>query len=176
MPAKAKTPAIESVEQLHETIDEIARLEVEQRRLEAERDQAIQVIRDEHDGAIEAAKKRIKALLALAETYGLARREAVFGKTKSSSSKLARFGFREGNPALCLLNRKWTWAMVLDALKTIGRSEFVRTTEEVDKDKLKIARLSDSQLAEIGCRLDQTERFFVEPKSDDAERITTPAA
>lgn len=172
MPAKPKIPAIESIEQLHATLDEIARLEVSLRAKEAQRDKAIQIVRDEHDGPVEQLKKRIKSLVALSETYCLGRRGDVFpGRSKSSASALAKFGFREGNTALCLLNRKWTWDEAKNALKRIYQTRFIRTVEEVDKDGIKAAGLTDAALADCGLRLDSTERFYVEPKGEDAERI-----
>jgi len=170
---KKKAPAIENIEHLEATIDDIARLEVQLRAKEARRDRAIQLVRDEHDGPIEEQKKRLKSLVGLAETYCLARRAEVFpGKAKSASSALARYGFRDGNPTLALLNRKWTWDSVLAAIKTSCILGLIRTKVEVDKEALKTACLTDAQLAAIGTRLDATERFFVESKSEDAERIT----
>lgn len=175
MPAKPKKPiplALANLDQLHTTVDEVAMIEVEIRSLEAARDKAIQTVRSEHDGKIEGLKKRIKNLVSIAETYSVARRETVFGKLKSAASRLTRFGFRDGNPSLCLLNKKWTWDLVLSELKKTGKDEFVRTVEEIDKDKLKGSKLTDVELAAIGCRLDSKERFYVEPKTDDATRIT----
>lgn len=174
MPAKKKTavPAIETVEQLHETVDEIARLEVEKRRLEAERDQAVQSIVALHDGRIEEIKKRLKALLSLSSTFAVAHKATIFGRLKSAFSKLARFGFRDGNPSLCLLNRKHSWESVLAALKESGRTEFIRTVEEVNKEKLKDAKLSDADLAAVGLRIDQGVKFFVESKAEEASRLT----
>lgn len=175
MSAKKKTPAIETLEDLNSTIDDIAKIEVEIRRREADRDAAIHLIREDHDGQIEILKKTMKGLVAIAETYSLARRESIFGKLKSAASRLAKFGFREGNQTLCLLNKKWTWAQVALAIKDSGKIEFLRTIEEIDKDKLKTSKLTDAELAALGVRLDSKERFYVEPKTDDAERITSEA-
>ncbi len=170
---KTKT-AIETTAHLEATIDEIARLEVTQRAKEARRDKAIQLVRDEHDAPLEDLKKRIKELTKLAETYCMAHRSDIFpGKAKSAASALARFGFREGNPTLSLLNRRWTWEMILTTLKGRDLFKFIRTKEEVDKDALKSSGLSDADLAALGLRLDTTERFFIDSKSEDAERISS---
>ena len=72
-----------------------------------------------------------------------------------------------------MLNRKWTWATVLEHLKGLGR--YVRTVEEVDKESIKAAKMSDGELAGMGLRLDQKERFYIEPKADEGERVTVPA-
>ena len=82
---------------------------------------------------------------------------------KSADTALAFFGFRIGNPTLKLLNRKWSWESVLEAVKRSFPGQFVRLSEAVDKDALKV-QLTDEQRAEVGCRIDQVETFFVEAK------------
>lgn len=63
------------------------------------------------------------------------------------------------------MNKKWSWEEVLNALKTMSLTEFIVTKESADKDALK-AKMDDAQLASIGCRIDQEESFWVEPKLD----------
>ncbi|MFT3989960.1 MAG: host-nuclease inhibitor Gam family protein [Luteolibacter sp.] len=173
-PKKPKLPAIETVEQLHSTVDEIARLEVQIRAKEAKRDAAIQHVRAEHDAVIEADKSRSTSLMKLASTYATAHKADVFpaGK-KSVSTALARFGFRAGNPTLKPLNSKWTWEKVTEKLKQLGK--YTRTVVEVNKEELHDAKLTDVEYAELGVRIDSGSRFFVESKSDDADRITEDA-
>lgn len=169
-PKKAKLPAIETNAQLHATVDEIARLEVRVRSLEAKRDSAIQHVRIEHDTTIEADKARLASLMKLAATYATVHRSSLFtGGMKSAASALARFGFRSGNPTLKALNNKWNMDAVLVAVKKLGR--YFRTVEELDKQAIHDAKLSDAELAEIGLRIDSGERFFVESKSEDADRL-----
>lgn len=174
MPAKKKAlslPAIQSKEQLHATIDEIARLEINIRQASAFRDADVQAVLLEHDGPIEASKERQKALTKLASTYADAHRLEVFGdKLKSAATALAKFGFREGNDTLKTLSRKWTWEKVLDNLKALKK--YVRTVEEIDKDALHNAKLTDAELATLGLRIDKGETFFISSKAEDAGRIT----
>lgn len=177
MPAKskkAKLPAIENNDQLHATVDEIARLEVRVRSLEAKRDAAIQHVRIEHDAIIEADKARLTSLMKLAATYATVHRSGLFtGSMKSAASALARFGFRSGNPTLKVLNNKWSMDTVLETVKALGR--YFRTVEELDKESIhaayKAGELDDASLAKLGLRVDSGERFFVESKSEDADRL-----
>lgn len=145
-------------------VDRIAEASAQLRKLEAVRDTAIQAVRDTHNPAIDAIDQERKALVALAEKYAETHRPELFvdGK-KSADTALAFFGFRIGNPTLKVLNRKWNWESVLDAVKSRYKARFVRTEESPDKDALK-AQLSDEQLAEVGLRIEQSETFFVEPK------------
>lgn len=167
---KTKLPAIENNDQLHATVDEIARLEVRVRSLEAKRDAAIQHVRIEHDAVIESDKARLTSLLKLAATYATVHRSSLFtGGMKSAASALARFGFRSGNPTLKVLNNKWNMDTVLVAVKKLGK--YFRTVEELDKQAIHDAKLTDAELAAIGLRIDSGERFFVESKSEDADRL-----
>lgn len=145
-------------------LDDVTAMTVEVRNLEAQRDAKIQAVQEGFNGDILEIKDKIKGLLAQCETYALANRSSLLteGK-KSSETSLCRFGFRVGNPTLALLNRKWKWATVIDALNAKGLSLYVKTKESVDKDALK-AQLNDEELAGVGCRIKQAEDFWVEPK------------
>ncbi len=168
---KEALPAIETLEQFHITVNLIAQMEVSIRGAVAVRDSAIQKVQEQYDGPIEEQKARIKSLTALAATYAQAHKESVFGsKLRSAATALAKFGFREGNDSLKPLSSKHTWAKILDTLKSLGK--YVRTVEEVDKEALHAAKLSDAEYATIGVRVERVERFYVEAKSDEAQRIT----
>lgn len=172
MPAKKKDklPAIVNNDQLLVTIDDIARLEVSIRALEAKRDAAIQLVRTEHDERIEQDKARLKNLMTLASAYAGANRLSLFGNAKSAVSALARFGFRSGNPTLKPLNKKWSMDSVLEKLKQLGK--YTRQVIEMDKEAIHAAKLTDVELAELGLRIDSGEKFFVESKADEADRLT----
>ena len=175
MPAKKKKaalPAIESLEQFHSTVDQIAQLEVSLRGAAAIRDAAIQKVQEQYDGPIEDKKSRMKSLVDLAGTYATAHKETVFGsKVRSAATALATFGLREGNESLKTLKSKTTWETILQGLKAIGK--YIRTVEEIDKQALLDAKLTDAEYAELGLRVDKAERFYVVAKSADANRIST---
>lgn len=165
-------PAIESIDHLYATVDEIARIEVSLRGAVAIRDAAVQQVLAQYDGPIEEQKTRLKSLVALAGTYAKAHQETIFGsRLRSATTALATFGFREGNDTLKTLNSKWTWDKVKERLQELGK--YLRTVEEIDKEALHKAALTDSQYADIGLRMDRPDRFYVEAKSPDSERITT---
>lgn len=172
---KDKLPAIVSNDQLLTTIDDIARLEVSIRALEAKRDAAVQLVRTEHDKRIEEDKVRLKSLMKLAANYSGANRPSLFKMAKSAFSALARFGFRSGNPTVKALNKKCTEEFILGKLKALGK--YIRTVEVIDKELIhadyKAEKLTDAQLADMGLRIDSGETFFVESKADDSDRLTS---
>ncbi|MFB9897834.1 host-nuclease inhibitor Gam family protein [Hallella seregens] len=105
----------------------------------------------------------------------------LFAKKKSLEMAHGTIGFRTGNPKLKTL-KGFTWASALELVKTFLPSGYVRTTEEVAKDKL----LADRDLEEVtvfdqgngrtatmseamskcGIQVVQDETFFVEPKAE----------
>jgi phage host-nuclease inhibitor protein Gam len=103
---------------------------------------------------------------------------AEFGKKKSIETPCGKFGFRTGTPKLSPLNRKWTWASILAAMKSNPFwAGWVRIKEEVDKEKIladaRPSELSTDLLATVGIRVTQDETFFIEPKLEQSEPRTT---
>lgn len=171
MPPRLKPNAtIETKLQFEATVDEICKLQLDREALVIDRDRLIASIQEEHNPRIEQISESISAKLLMCEKYATTHKDSLFGKFKSAASNLGLFGFRTGNPKLVLLNRKWKWTDVINALKGIGRTDLIRTKEEPDKDAIK--KLTDAELASIGLRIEQDEPFFIEPKREDPERIT----
>jgi phage host-nuclease inhibitor protein Gam len=161
-------------EEFERAIDEIAKLETAKRALAAARDAAVQAVQEEHGPDIQNAADQIEGLTLLCEKYALTHRdELLSGDRKSAETPLAVFGFRLGNVTLKLLNRKWTWEQVVEALKSAPTlRRYVRVKEEVDKDGIKAnPDLDDARLAGLGLRLEQTETFFIEPKAEGSGKV-----
>jgi phage host-nuclease inhibitor protein Gam len=159
---------ITSKMEFEQTLDLIAEYQLKRDAMVVDRDAEILAAREKFGPQIETIEDRMKALVLSAEKYATIHRETLFGKLKSAATALTVYGFRTGNPTLKLLNKKWSWETVLEALKaTAWGRQFLVTKESVDKDVLK-AQADDVQLATVGCRVEQTEAFFVEPKRDQA--------
>ncbi len=162
---------IQSQDAFERTIDLIAQLSVQLRILQAKMDKKLQAVRDEHGPAIQAVSDQIGAHLELAEAYAFEHKDEVFGpKRKSAATKLAEYGLRIGQPTLKTLNRRWTWAKVLEAVKATLPGRYVRTKEDLDKESIRAQLGNDpAALATIGLRIEQTEAFWVEPKDNGGE-------
>jgi phage host-nuclease inhibitor protein Gam len=172
MPSRLKAiTSIDTRAQFDATVDEICRLQLDREAIVTFRDSRLATIMEEENPKIERISEDISAKLLLCEKYAVTHRETLFGKLKSAASALATFGFRTGNPTLKVLNRKWKWNDVVAALKSSGRFDCVRTKEEPDKDALK--KLPGADLASVGLRIDQEESFYIEPKREEPDRITT---
>ena len=164
MTKRVKSTGLETLNEFTATLDDVAAMTVERRKLEAERDEKIQAVQESFNDDIQDIALKIKAKLALAEKYAKAHRSDVLsGKKKSGETALALFGFRTSTPSLVLLNRKWSWTEVTATLQESGLGKFIVTKRAPDKDAMK-AKLSDEELAAVGCRVSQSESFWMEPK------------
>jgi phage host-nuclease inhibitor protein Gam len=170
MTSRLKASSFATRAEFDRSLDEIAGLQVDLRAAEAERDNEIQAVREMHERSVLKIADKLKATVVLAEKYAETHRDELFPTAKKSGeTTLANYGFRLGNPTLCLLNRKWNWEGVLNAVKAAFPKRFVRTKEDVDKDGLK-QHLDAAQLATVGCRIDQAEAFYVEAKEQPNEQ------
>lgn len=172
-----KSIGLRSRAALDQAVDQVSVLTTKIRILEAKRDKRLQAVREEHGAEITAAIEQRDALLTVAEAYVPEHRDEIFADGgKTASTALATFGLRLGQPTLRPINRRWTWAKILDAVKEAYGARFIRAKEELDKDAIK-AQLGDNagDLAKVGCTIEQTEAFWVEPRetAQAEEQLTT---
>lgn len=113
------------------------------------------------------------------QAYAVENQAELFTKKKSLDMTHGTIGFRTGTPKLKTL-KGFTWASALNLVKEFLPS-FIRTTEEIAKDKLLADRDSKyyegpddtvgvpmaEQMAKCGIMVTQDETFFVEPKKEE---------
>ena len=177
MPPSTKSPRVKSTGlatklDFEIAIDRVAYATTELRAAEAERDAAVQAAQATHAERISELQDEIKAKAALCEKFADEHRADLLpGKAKSNETPFARYGFRDGNPTLKLLNKKCSWDSVVAGLKLLGLKKFIRTFEEPDKDGIKTAQLTQDKMDMLGLRIAQSETFYIEPKVDGAEPV-----
>ena len=86
--------------------------------------------------------------------------ELELGGWKSVDLAVGRIGRRKST-ALKPLSR-WTWARVLDCLRSSAGKRFIRVKEEVDRDLINSAGLTDEELSIFGLRRRPVETFWYE--------------
>lgn len=109
-------------------------------------------------------------------SYAVENKDALFAKKKSLEMAHGTIGFRTGTPKLKTL-KGFTWAKALPLVKEYLPG-YIRTTEEVAKDKLLADRdgtvtvggedvkMTD-EMAHCGIEVVQDESFYVEPKKEE---------
>lgn len=165
-----RSSGLKSKAEFEAAANECAELEVELRRATAVLDKEIQQVRDRYEAEIASLTNRRDALLNACALYaGMHQDEVLTPGQRSGSTLVARYGFRLGLPTLVLLNSKHKWKTVVAAIKERGQ-EFIDRfltcpDPKPNKDALK-AQLDAAQLAELGCRIEQTDAFYLEAKDD----------
>lgn len=102
------------------------------------------------------------------QAYAVENQAELFSRKKSLDMTHGTIGFRTGTPKLKTL-KGFTWAAALQLVKDYLPA-FVRTTEEIAKDKMLAERDTEGmmeQMAKCGIAVAQDETFFVEPKKED---------
>ncbi len=154
-------------------LDQIAELTVKRDKAQARLDKAILAAREEHGGVVDGLNNLITAKLAQAEQYATRNRGALLQGDAKSERPARPDGVGDwAIPHWSLLSRKFTWGAVCARIKEMGLTAYLKVSDpKPDKDKLK-AELDDERLAALGLRIEQTEAYWVEPKTDTAGRIS----
>ena len=128
-------------------------------------------VRERYEAAIAGARGTVKELTAAVEAWAIKHRSE-FGRAKSLDLLHGTLQFRVTPPAVRQLNRKWPWACIVGAVDAAGKrfAAWVRVKRELNKDQVladyAAEKASDSELAELGLRVVQTEQFAVDLNLD----------
>lgn len=161
---------VKTREEYEAKVNECAELEVQLRSITARQDAELQTVRDKYEADLQSLTNRRNALLSACGLYASMHQDEVLKPgLRSGETALATFGFNLGNPTLVLLSRKHTWKTVCAAIAAKGKDwedKYLTQPEpKPNKDALK-AGLDDSSLAEIGCRIEQTDSFYIKAKDN----------
>jgi phage host-nuclease inhibitor protein Gam len=171
-------PAIITRDDAQTLVGEITALIIQHRQLTAEMDEELSSTRKRYETTIGNLDARIEVMTKEAREWALAN-SGEFGSKKSIAFTQGVIGFRTGTPKLKTL-AGWTFARVLNEL--IGRrlKNFIRVKQDVDKEAIIAAHsatdLSNSDLKELGVKVEQDETFYVEPAVTENEPRQSVAA
>ena len=165
-----RTGGIKNREEYEAKVNECAELEVQLRAITARQDAELQTVRDKYEAELQNLTNRRDALLGACGLYASMHQEEVLKPgLRSGETALATYGFNLGNPTLVLLSRKHTWKTVCASILAKGKDWAAKYLTQPDpkpnKDALK-AGLDDAALAELGCRVEQTDAFYIKAKDN----------
>lgn len=172
MKITTKATGIATRGEFEDKINAAAETEVHLRRLKADMDAELQAIRDKYDPQTKPLETRLETLLNACGTYAALHQDEVLKPgLRQGETALALYGFRLGNPTLVLLNRKHTWKTVCAAIRDRGTTwtdKYLKLPDpKPNKDALKT--LSDEELASLGCRVEQTDSFYIDARDNSAK-------
>jgi len=167
---------IETRAEMESLVGDLSRLQLRQNALKVELDQELLAVRRRYEERIDALEERINNRFRIAENWASAHPEE-FGKKKSIEFVHGVAGFRTATPRVTKLGRFKNFAEVVKVmLQTAWAAKYVKTAEPQLNRELLIAdrnALSEAQLKQIGLKIVQDERFYVEPKQEALEQGVT---
>ncbi len=169
MKTKPTPDTPQTLEDVERLMGELALKDARRRALTAKMDAELKAVRDRYAADLDALDAAAKDLEAEIASWAELHKED-FGAKRSILLTHGTIGWRLGNPAIRLKPRvkaEQALAMVKERLPA-----YVRTVEELDKAGLLAAvagkALDAEALAACGLRVAQTERFYCEPKTEEA--------
>lgn len=158
-----------------------SKADAQQTKMTAEMDLACAKIREKYQERLAALQAEKEAAFDKLQAYAMENQSELFAKKKSLEMTHGVIGFRTGTPKL-KTSKGFTWAACLTLLKEI-MPEYVRSTEEIAKDRLLADRDGElkreegsepvsvrSEMARCGILVVQDESFYVEPKREEVEK------
>lgn len=157
-------------EQAETAFSEYAAADAKVQNIQSKMDIEITRIRDKYADQLAEQQGIREKNFEIMQTFATEHREELFSKRKSYESAHGVFGFRTGTPKLKNL-KGFTWAAVTNVVKEL-LPEYIRTTEELAKDKL-LADRDKEEVAQLlprcGVTVIQDETFYVEPKKENEQ-------
>ena len=154
-------------DEMEKAMHDYATADAAQRALTAEMDGKLSEIREQYAERLQELDVEKDEAFNRCQAFATENREELFSKRKSMETTHGTLGFRIGTPAL-KPGKGMTWAGVLELLKLKGKN-YIRTVEEIAKDKILAERDSDEcQVVMDACPISvvQKETFYVEPKTE----------
>ena len=127
-------------------------------------------IREKHADRLAALAEEREQAFDTLQAFATENQAELFTKKKSLDMTHGTIGFRTGTPKLKTL-KGFTWASALNLVKEFLPS-FIRTSEEVAKDKLLADRDEEGmteKMAKCGIQVVQDETFYVDPKKEETD-------
>lgn len=164
--AKPKPTTIQTREALECAMGDLAQATIRRGKVALDLETRLQNIRKAFETPLAELDDEIEALVADLEAWAALHKEE-FADRKSLALIHGVLGFRTGNPTLKTV-KGVKWDHVLALLKSAGMRGYIRASEEVDKETILAHRegIGAAKLAALGMRVDQEERFYVEPRQE----------
>ena len=188
MTARKKKRVITGVtrEMAEEAFAQYAKAEAESAKITAEIELQCARIREKYQERLAGLTSQKEESFDALQSFATEHQDELFQKKKSLEMSHGVIGFRTGTPKLKTL-RGFTWASALNLVRDY-LSDYIRTTEEIAKDKLLADRdslhafatvgsggvtVSDvpmrDVMAKCGIQVVQDETFYVEPKKEGVD-------
>ena len=170
MATRQKKTLIQGItaEQANDAFAQYAKADAQIQKINADIELQCAKIREKHADELTKLDAEREQAFDTLQAYAVENKPELFTKKKSLDMAHGTIGFRTGTPKLKTL-KGFTWASALQLVKEF-LAPYVRTTEEIAKDKLLADREEEGmqeKMAKCGMTATQDETFYVEPKKEE---------
>lgn len=158
----ATTPALADWAAVDGALRDIRECEHALTELGVDRDRRIDAVKDEYSKMALPLQNRIKKLEGDVKVYVDAHRAEMIGKSRTLN--FGTVGYRISSKLILPAAKA---AEAIAALKALGRKEFVKTTETLDRAAL--LRQPAEFLEQIGAYIRQSDEFYYDVSSDEPD-------
>lgn len=149
---------ISSIDEADKALQELCELSREIELINLEGNEKIDSVKAEMQAKALPLTQRTEVIGAALNAYALGNKKELFAKEKSKALNFGTIGFRASTKIKTMSKIKWE--DVFARIKENSLLDFIRTKEEVDKEKLKKA--DSSTLEIVGCQVVTEDTFFYE--------------
>lgn len=153
---------VKTIEEADDSLKEIALRKIELKRIDADAQEAIDLIKEEAAKKAETFKKEIKEYEEGIVAYAQTNQDELFQKKKTVTLTFGEFGFRKST-SIYVKSHEAT----VNMLKKLDKKDAIILTEKANKDIL--STYSDKELEEVHCKRKVKDSFWYEI---DEEEIT----
>lgn len=155
---------IDSYEELDDALLLIANYEADLHKSEADLNKELQEVKERYDNLTAKTQGEWAKLNDAIETFCKNNKSDFEGDKRSRALTHGRVGFRNNPPKCVQLNKKWKVESSIAFIKELFKGKYIRTKPEINKEAILAdyakEKLTDTDLAGVGLRIDQEETFF----------------
>jgi phage host-nuclease inhibitor protein Gam len=155
-------------DEFNSSMSDFAVADAKEAQIKAKLDAQITKLREAVTSELEELAAEKDKAFEIIQHYCTSNRDSLFVTKKSMETLFGDVGFRTGTPKIKVL-KGFNWTSVLHIVKE-KLSDYVRTTEEIDKEQLLIDGKGDAELQQkmksAGMYIDQDESFFIKLKKE----------
>lgn len=162
-----QTVNITTIEEADNALKDLCALNRELDLINIDTQEKVDAIKAQAQASAMPVNQQIEVLGAALNAFCVANKKELFAKSKSKQVTFGLLGFRLSTKLKT--QSKVKWDQVLGRLQDMNLNDYIRTKQEVDKEKLKSA--SETVIKEAGCQLVQEDVFFYELDKENFNKL-----
>lgn len=166
---------IKSFEDLDAKLLRLGEIQIDLTKKEASMNAKLQKIRDEYDKDTMGLKTEQASIEVWIEEFCKARQDDLDPKKRSKELTHGTVGFSKNPPSVLQLSKKWSVKSSIEFIKKLfPKKNYIRMKEEINKETIladyAAEKVKDAELAGVGLRIEQDDRFYYNIKWDEISK------